>query len=88
MITNETISEKEKPMPENKTRLQALLEVLPNIERDDDGYPWYCIDIYDTDQETQNHYDCSQGCEECKKRFWEEIVFVEHEKDIEWLKNQ
>lgn len=22
-------------------------------------------------QDTQNHYDCSQGCEECKKRFWE-----------------
>lgn len=56
-----------------KTRLQALLEVLPNIERDDDGYPWYCIEIYDKTQE-QNHYDCSQGCEECKKRFWEEIV--------------
>ena len=46
MLTNQTISEMarihetEKPMPENKTRLQALLEVLPNIELDDDGYPW------------------------------------------------
>ena len=60
----------EKPMSENKTRLQALLEVLPNIELDDDGYPWNCIDIYDTDQEMQNTYDCSNGCKECKKRFW------------------
>lgn len=57
-----------------KTRLQALLEVLPNIERDDDGYPWFCVEVYDKAQDTQNHYDCSQGCEECKKRFWEEIV--------------
>lgn len=77
MLTNETISEMvrihetEKPMPENKTRLQALLEVLPNIELDDEVYPWNCIDIYDTDQEMQNNYDCSNGCKECKKRFWE-----------------
>ena len=41
MLTNETISEMVRihetvePMPENKTRLQALLEVLPNIEIDD-----------------------------------------------------
>lgn len=61
----------EKPMPENKTRLQALLEVLPNIELDDEGYPWFCVEVYDKAQETKNHYDCSQGCEECKKRFWE-----------------
>ena len=61
----------EKPMPENKTRLQALLEVLPNIEIDDDGYPFFCVEVYDKVQDTQNHYDCSQGCEECKKRFWE-----------------
>lgn len=61
-----------------ETRLQALLEVLPNIELDDDGYPWYCIDIYDTDHEMQNHYDCSNGCKECKKRFWEEEI--EHDK--------
>lgn len=64
----------DKPMPGNKTRLQALLEVLPNIELDDDGYPFFCVEVYDKVQETQNHYDCSQGCEECKKRFWEEIV--------------
>ena len=80
MLTNETISEMvrihetEKPMPENKTRLQALLEVLPNIEIDDDGYPFFCVEVYDKVQYTQNHYDCSQGCEECKKRFWEEII--------------
>ncbi len=57
-----------------KTRLQALLEVLPNIERDKDGYPWYCIDIYDQAQELQNHYDCEKGCTECKKKFWEEEI--------------
>lgn len=61
-------------MPENKTRLQAVLEVLPNIERDDDGYPLFCIEVYDEAQETQNHCDCSNGCTECKKKFWEEIV--------------
>ena len=77
MLTNETISEMVRihetvePMPENKTRLQALLEVLPNIEIDDDGYPFFCVEVYDKVQDTQNHYDCSQGCEECKKRFWE-----------------
>ena len=74
MLTNETISEMarihdtEKPMPENKTRLQALLEVLTNIELDDEGYPFFCIEVYDKVQDTQNHYDCSQGCEECKKK--------------------
>ena len=61
----------EKPMSENKTRLQALLEVLPNIELDDEGYPFFCVEVYDKVQDTQNNYDCSQGCEECKKRFWE-----------------
>ena len=65
------INEAEKPMPENKTRLQALLGALPNIEIEDEGYQWNCIDIYDTDQEMQNNYDCSNGCKECKKRFWE-----------------
>lgn len=65
-------------MSENKTRLQALLAVLPNIELDDDGYPWFCVEVYDKAQDTQNHYDCSQGCEECKKRFWEEEI--EHDK--------
>lgn len=74
---NETINEMvriheaEKPMPENKTRLQALLGVMPNIEIDDEGYPFFCVEVYDKVQDTQNHYDCSQGCEECKKRFWE-----------------
>lgn len=61
-------------MPDNKTRLQALLKVLPNIELDDDGYPLFCVEVYDEAQEMQNHYGCSQGCEECKKRFWEKIV--------------
>ena len=65
---------KKKMQSNPKTRLQALLEVLPNIERDDDGYPLFCVEVYDKAQDTQNHYDCSNGCEECKKRFWEEIV--------------
>lgn len=54
-----------------KTRLQALLEVMPNIERDEDGYPWYCVEIYDTAYELKNNYDCANGCAECRKRFWE-----------------
>lgn len=62
-------------MPENKTRLQALLEVLPNIDMDDDGYPWFCIEAYDKTQKIKDHHDdCLNGCKSCKKRFWEEII--------------
>lgn len=62
-------------MPENKTRLQALFEVLPNIEMDDDGYPWFCIEAYDNTQKMNDHHDdCLNGCKACKKRFWEEII--------------
>ena len=43
-------------MPENKTRLQALLEVLPNIDIDDDGYPWFCIEAYDKTQKMKDHH--------------------------------
>lgn len=62
-------------MPENKTRLQALFEVLPNIDMDDDGYPWFCIEAYDNTQKMNDHHDdCLNGCKACKKRFWEEII--------------
>ena len=67
-------------MLENKTRLQALLEVLPNIDRDDAGYPWFCIEAYDKTKKTRDHYDrCSNGCKVCKKRFWEEIIQEQQE---------
>lgn len=68
-----------------KTRLQALLEVLPNIERDDDGYPRYCVEIYDKAYEMKNNYDCGNGCAKCKKRFWEGKI--EHGTEIDITDN-
>ena len=45
--------------------LKHAKEKKPDEEKEDAEQS--LIEIYDKTQE-QNHYDCSQGCEECKKK--------------------
>lgn len=55
------------------TRLEALKEILPNLQVDEHGIPLRCVGEYDKERDTRL-YDCPWVCEDCKKRFWEEKI--------------
>ena len=49
-----------------KTRLSEFLKLFPNAPAPEDGCPDLCVKFFDSTVSCKD----SEGCHECKKKFW------------------